>query len=554
MNINGYKLNNTKNFPRENMIMINNENYPYNNEYKSRYQINSLLHMKKDFNDNKNKNLNLEYFKNMNKKNEDEYSGESGNKLNKFNEIKNNIYANSNNLSNKNFSNKKNIYSSNKETSNFFNNFYNEDIQYMNMKIDLRVLEHKLNCLLNIYSSEDIHVPKENKNIYEENNYENNINNNENNSEENKYYMINDNQSNNNTDEIDIKKSQEIEYDNNSVNDQKMKMAIENVVSFNNLENLNEKINENGNKKSRIKKNNIIHLISDKTNELNSYDNIDSNNQIKEAIKEKPNFENNNLNNSNQEIKLNKENIPNIKNEQKEILKNDNQENIKNINNNSNDSDDNKNDDDIKNNDDNDNDDNADDNNKKNKEENHQMVSEKGNNIENIENDDNKNMSNQRLEKKVHFDENLIYINYDEDDYITELEITNQDGKIIPYKEKDFTRYLRLLTSVNPKKLQSNIAKSHKKRKKKKKTKIMERNIEFIKKIEKTGNLYNNNLKDYGKKTPNSDGKNCRKFMENPQHFFTEDLCDVMLLQYDIEPKDHINSNTSRYKKSKEKK
>ena len=182
------------------------------------------------------------------------------------------------------------------------------------------------------------------------------------------------------------------------------------------------------------------------------------------------------------------------------------------------------------------------------------MISEKGNNIENIEYDDNKNMSNQRLEKKVHFDENLIYINYDEDDYITELEITNQDGKIIPYKEKDFTRYLRLLTSVNPKKLQSNIAKSHKKRKKKKKTKIMERNIEFIKKIEKTGNLYNNNLKDYGKKTPNSDGKNCRKFMENPQHFFTEDLCDVMLLQYDIEPKDHINSNTSRYKKSKEKK
>ena len=553
MNINGYKLNNSKNFPRENMIMINNENYSHNNEYKSRYQINSLLHMKKDFKDNKNKNLNLEYFKNMNKKNEDEYSGESGNKLNKFNEIKNNIYANSNNLSNKNFSNKKNIYSSNKETSNFFNNFYNEDIQYMNMKIDLRVLEHKLNCLLNIYSPEDIYVPKENKNIYEENNYENNINNNENNSEENKYYMINDNQSNNNTDEIDIKKSQEIEYDNNSVNDQKMKMAIENVVSFNNLENLNEKINENGNKKSRIKKNNIIHLISDKTNELNSYDNIDSNNQIKEAIKEKPNFENNNLNNSNQEIKLNKENIPNIKNEQKDILKNDNQENIKNINNNSNDSDDNKNDDDIKNNDDNYNDDNADDNNKKNKEENHQMVSEKGNNIENIENDDNKNMSNQRLEKKVHFDENLIYINYDEDDYITELEITNQDGKILPYKEKDFTRYLRLLTSVNPKKLQSNIAKSHKKRKKKKKTKIMERNIEFIKKIEKTGNLYNN-LKDYGKKTPNSDGKNCRKFMENPQHFFTEDLCDVMLLQYDIEPKDHINSNKSRYKKSKEKK
>ena len=550
MKINGYKLNNAKNFPRENMRMINNENYPYNNDYNSRYQINSLLHMKKDFNDNKNKNLNLEYFKNMNEKIDGEYSGESGNKKNKYNEIKNNIYANSNNLSNKNFSNKNNIYSSNKETGNFFNNFYNEDIQYMNMKIDLRVLEHKLNCLLNIYSPEDIYVPKVNKNIYEENNYENNINNNENNSYENKYYMINDSQSNNNYDEIDIKKSQDIEYDNNSVNDQKMKMAIENVVSFNNLENKNEKIKEDRNKKSRIKKNNIIHLISDKTNELNSYDNIDTHNKIKETINEKPNLENNNLFNSNPEIKLNKENILNINNEHKEILKNDNQENIKNINNNNVK-------DDIKNHDDNDDiDDNNDndDNNKKIEVENNQMISEKDNNIENIENDDNKNISNQRLEKKVYFDENLIYINYDQDDYINELEITNQDGKILPYKEKDFTRYLRLLTSVTPKKLQSNIAKSHKKRKKKKKTKIMERNIEFIKKLEKTGNLYNSNLKDYGKKTPSSDGKNCRKFMENPQHFFTEDLCDVMLLQYDIEPKDHINSNTSRYKKSKEKK
>ena len=178
---------------------------------------------------------------------------------------------------------------------------------------------------------------------------------------------------------------------------------------------------------------------------------------------------------------------------------------------------------------------------------------EKDDHMEKIENDDIKKFEEQRPEKKVHFDENLIYINYDEDDYITELEITNQDGKIIPYKEKDFTKYLRLLTSVNPKKIQSNISKSHKKRKKKKKTKIMERNIEFIKKIEKTGNLYSN-LKDYGKKTPNSDGKNCRKFMENPQHFFTEDLCDVMLLQYDIDPKDHLNSSTSGNKKSKEKK
>lgn len=68
--------------------------------------------------------------------------------------------------------------------------------------------------------------------------------------------------------------------------------------------------------------------------------------------------------------------------------------------------------------------------------------------------------------------------------------MTDKNGKNIPYKEKDFTRYLRSLTAVtNPKKLQSNMAKKHKK---KKNTKIMERNLEFIRQVEKTGNLKEN--------------------------------------------------------------
>ena len=64
------------------------------------------------------------------------------------------------------------------------------------------------------------------------------------------------------------------------------------------------------------------------------------------------------------------------------------------------------------------------------------------------------------------------------------------------------------------------------------------------------------NLKEYEKKPPNSESKNCRKFMENPQQFFTEDLCDVMLLQYDIDPKEHLNSSStmSLHKKYKDKK
>ena len=81
----------------------------------------------------------------------------------------------------------------------------------------------------------------------------------------------------------------------------------------------------------------------------------------------------------------------------------------------------------------------------------------------------------------------------------------------------------------------------------------MERNLEFIRQVEKTGNLYINQ-RDYGRRAPNSDSKNCRKFMENPQHFFTEDLCDVMLLQYDIDPKEYLNMSMGGNKKSKEKK
>ena len=58
---------------------------------------------------------------------------------------------------------------------------------------------------------------------------------------------------------------------------------------------------------------------------------------------------------------------------------------------------------------------------------------------------------NQKKKKKITFDENIVYINYDQDDYVTELELTDQNGKILPYKEKDITKYLRLLTSISNK-------------------------------------------------------------------------------------------------------
>ena len=428
----------------------------------------------------------------------------------------------------------------------------------MNMKIDLRVIEHKLNCLLNIYSPDDMYMSKNNKYNYEEDDYESSINhNNENIPYGNNYYIsssynknnneiddgynknirdfeddnknsqeIEEDNKNNQEIEEDIKNSQEIEYDSNSINGQKMEMAIENVVSFNNLENSKDQIENDESRADKINKNNnnIIHLISDRTDELNSddkkmeenkKDNYNNNLKIAKNVNSKKN--NNDINKSNSEGK-NEEIIPDSKNTSKEIKE-----------------------------------DNLPDNNDNNKHieyENAQEIPDKDYSIEK----EYKNENNQKISKKVHFDDNLVYINYDQDDYITELELTDKNGKSIPYKEKDFTRYLRLLTAVtNPKKLQSNMAKQHKKKKKKKNTKIMERNLEFIRQVEKTGNLYIGQ-RDYGRKPPNSDSKNCRKFMENPQHFFTEDLCDVMLLQYDIDPKEYLNMSIGGNKKSREKK
>ena len=578
MNLNKFKLNNV-NFSRENIKMNDNENYPYSNSLNSENKFKSL-NMKIPYNVRTNKNLNLEYFKDFSVKN-DISSSESRYKKYNFNEIRNNIYGNSStNLSNNNFDNNKDNFAFYKKNNSFFNNFYNEDIQYMNMKIDLRVIEHKLNCLLNIYCPDDIYMSKKNKYNYEEDDFESSINNNnENNPYENNFYRNNSYNKNNNINEEedhknnqdleennnknsqekedDNKNSQEMEYDNNSINGQKMEMAIENVVSFNNLEISKDQIEKDESKIDKINKNNnnIIHSISDKTNELKTeYKKIEDKkiedkkieenkieeNKIKEnKIEENKkvnknnnnnnkNLENvnndnskdnnnniNNINISNSEEK-NKEIIPDLKNDSKEIL----EDNL------------------------------SDNNNNKNIEyENVQLIQDKDDNIENNNEKDN----SQKNVKKVHFDDNLIYINYDEDDYITELELSDKNGKSIPYKERDFTKYLRLLTAVNPKKPQSNIAKPHKKKKKKKKTKFMERNLEFIKQIEKTGNLYISQ-KDYRRKTPNSESKNCRKFMENPQHFFTEDLCDVMLLQYDIDPKEYLNISMGGNKKSKEKK
>ena len=113
MNLNEYTFNNP-NYLAKNK-KYNNENYPYNNQFKYKNKFSSLLNTKKTFNDNINNNLNTEYFNNFYKKNSNELSEESANKKNNFSGRKNDIYAYSNSVNNRNFNNDKDVYSSNKK-------------------------------------------------------------------------------------------------------------------------------------------------------------------------------------------------------------------------------------------------------------------------------------------------------------------------------------------------------------------------------------------------------------------------------------------------------
>jgi hypothetical protein len=163
-----------------------------------------------------------------------------------------------------------------------------------------------------------------------------------------------------------------------------------------------------------------------------------------------------------------------------------------------------------------------------------------------------------KVEKKVSFDDNVVYINYDEDEYVTDLQLTDINGKVLPYKVKDISKYLRLLTSIShTSKLKPAIIDLNKKKKNVKKTKIMQRNMDYIKEVEKSGNVYNimsSRETQPKKKYVIENMKGCRKFLENPQQFFTEDLCDAVILSLNLVPKETSRSSSENRKKSKEKK
>ncbi len=156
-----------------------------------------------------------------------------------------------------------------------------------------------------------------------------------------------------------------------------------------------------------------------------------------------------------------------------------------------------------------------------------------------------------KADKKISFDDNVIYINYDEDEYVTIFQLTDKNGKVLPYKEKDFSKYLRLLTSVShTNKIKPIIIDLNKKKKNTKKTKIMQRNMDYIKEVEKTGNVYKiSKEKQPKKKVVIENMEGCPKFLENPQQFYTEDLCDAVLLSLNLPPKESSRSSSANRKK-----
>ena len=127
------------------------------------------------------------------------------------------------------------------------------------------------------------------------------------------------------------------------------------------------------------------------------------------------------------------------------------------------------------------------------------------------------NQINKKNKKPVTFDNNLIYINYHQDYKVTNLQITDNNNKIIKFKPIDISKYLKKLESNNDQ-LKPIITNSNKtnyiniinkiklkntnsKINKIKANQIIKRNIEYIKEVEKRNNSKERNQsKDKNKK------------------------------------------------------
>ena len=187
--------------------------------------------------------------------------------------------------------------------------------------------------------------------------------------------------------------------------------------------------------------------------------------------------------------------------------------------------------------------------------------------------------SNQKIKKCVTFSEDKkVFIQFHENDMITNLNIIDSNGKESSFKPIEFTTYLNSLKSPlklrpiiqnytipdTPSKntlhtLISESDKEHSSRTATPKRPLspmkdpkspMRRNIKLIQTIEdykKKGMNYPR-VKKPRAHTPIPQHQ-CRKFKENPQKFFTEDLCENVLKAYDLKKK----KNNSRFCKSESK-
>ena len=106
--------------------------------------------------------------------------------------------------------------------------------------------------------------------------------------------------------------------------------------------------------------------------------------------------------------------------------------------------------------------------------------------------------------KNLTFDDNLIYINYHQDYKVSNLRITDSENKAIQYNPKDISKYLKKLKSnnfrlkpiiINSNKIAYNniinkikIKNTNSKINKIKTNQTIQKNIDFIKNIQKKNN------------------------------------------------------------------
>ena len=165
--------------------------------------------------------------------------------------------------------------------------------------------------------------------------------------------------------------------------------------------------------------------------------------------------------------------------------------------------------------------------------------------------------------------ESLVTIQYNENEQITKLKVFDINEEPLPFKPRNINRYLTLLMSENEENLpkpciinsedNSNLYSSLKHSRTNSARKrlflqriqpnknIIRRNIEKIQEISRKRNIYN--IKASAKKAKTKK-KNCKKFTNNPQHFFTEKLCDRMYYAYGLKGDEEEIKKAKRLERS----